>query len=31
VLAATVIHIKVYDHLIVSNDAVFSFRKEGLL
>lgn len=31
VLAATTLQIKVHDHLIVSKDAVFSFRKEGLL
>lgn len=31
VLAATTVGIKVYDHLIVSTDNVFSFRKEGLL
>jgi DNA repair protein RadC len=31
VLAATTVHIKVHDHLIVSADDVFSFRKEGLL
>ncbi|MCM3869982.1 MAG: DNA repair protein RadC [Pyrinomonadaceae bacterium] len=31
VLAATTVSIKVYDHLIVSTDKVFSFRKEGLL
>ncbi|MBW1698974.1 MAG: DNA repair protein RadC [Deltaproteobacteria bacterium] len=31
VLAASTLHIKVYDHLIVSKDEVFSFRKEGLL
>lgn len=31
VLAATTVHIKVHDHLIVSTDSVFSFRKEGLL
>jgi DNA repair protein RadC len=31
VLAATTVHIKVHDHLIVSTDQVFSFRKEGLL
>lgn len=31
VLAATTVHIKVHDHLIVSTDDVFSFRKEGLL
>jgi DNA repair protein RadC len=31
VLAATTLQIKVLDHLIVSTDAVFSFRKEGLL
>jgi len=31
VLAATTVHIKVHDHLIVSPDSVFSFRKEGLL
>lgn len=31
VLAATTVQIKVLDHLIVSADAVFSFRKEGLL
>lgn len=31
VLAAETLQIKVLDHLIVSRDAVFSFRKEGLL
>jgi DNA repair protein RadC len=31
VLAATTVQIKVLDHLIVSTDSVFSFRKEGLL
>lgn len=31
VLAATTVSIKVHDHLIVSADHVFSFRKEGLL
>ena len=31
VLAAETLQIKVLDHLIVSKDAVFSFRKEGLL
>ncbi len=31
VLAATTVQIKVLDHLIVSADNVFSFRKEGLL
>jgi len=31
VLAATTVDIKVYDHLIVSTDNVFSFRREGLL
>lgn len=31
VLAAETLQIKVHDHLIVSKDAVFSFRKEGLL
>lgn len=31
VLAATTLQIKVLDHLIVSADEVFSFRKEGLL
>jgi DNA repair protein RadC len=31
VLAASTLHIKVHDHIIVSNDEVFSFRKEGLL
>jgi DNA repair protein RadC len=31
VLAATTIQIKVLDHLIVSTDQVFSFRREGLL
>jgi DNA repair protein RadC len=31
VLAASTVHIKVHDHLIVSADNVFSFRKEGLL
>jgi DNA repair protein RadC len=31
VLAATALQIKVLDHIIVSPDAVFSFRKEGLL
>lgn len=31
VLAATTLQIKVLDHLIVSRDEVFSFRKEGLL
>jgi len=31
VLAATTLQIKVLDHVILSTDAVFSFRKEGLL
>jgi DNA repair protein RadC len=31
VLAATTVQIKVLDHLIVSADTAFSFRKEGLL
>jgi DNA repair protein RadC len=31
VLAATTLQIKVLDHLVVSADSVFSFRKEGLL
>lgn len=31
VLAATTLQIKVLDHVIVSTDTVFSFRKEGLL
>lgn len=31
VLAATTVDIKIYDHLIVSTDNVFSFRREGLL
>jgi len=31
VLAAQTVQIKVLDHLIVSADKVFSFRKEGLL
>lgn len=31
VLVATTLQIKVLDHLIVSKDAIFSFRKEGLL
>jgi DNA repair protein RadC len=31
VLAANTVQIKVLDHLIVSPDNVFSFRKEGLL
>jgi DNA repair protein RadC len=31
VLAATTVQVKVLDHLIVSTDSVFSFRKEGLL
>ena len=31
VLAAATVQIKVLDHLIVSPDHVFSFRKEGLL
>lgn len=31
VMAAETLQIKVFDHLIVSKDAVFSFRKEGLL
>jgi DNA repair protein RadC len=31
VLAATTLQIKVIDHLIVSRETVFSFRKEGLL
>lgn len=31
VLAATTLNIEVLDHLIVSSDNVFSFRKEGLL
>jgi DNA repair protein RadC len=31
VLAAETLQIKVLDHIIVSKDAVFSFRREGLL
>jgi DNA repair protein RadC len=31
VLAATTLHIRVLDHLIVSRDEVFSFKREGLL
>ena len=31
VLAAETVHLKVLDHLIVSAEGVFSFRKEGLL
>ncbi len=31
VLAAQTVQIKVLDHLVVSTDAVFSFRREGLL
>lgn len=31
VLAAETVHLKIVDHLIVSVDAVFSFRKAGLL
>jgi DNA repair protein RadC len=31
VLAAATVQIKVFDHLIVSTDNVFSFRQEGLL
>ncbi len=31
VLSAATLQIKIHDHLIVSKDAVFSFRKEGLL
>lgn len=31
ILAATTLQIKVLDHLVVSREAVFSFRKEGLL
>ncbi|MGA1795498.1 MAG: RadC family protein [bacterium] len=31
VLAATTLHINILDHLIVSKEGVFSFRKEGLL
>lgn len=31
VLAATTLQIKILDHLIISPDVVFSFRKEGLL
>ena len=31
VMAATTVSIRVLDHLIVSSDEVFSFRKEGLL
>jgi DNA repair protein RadC len=31
VLAATTVQVKVLDHLIVSTDGIFSFRKEGLL
>ena len=31
VLAASTLHIKIHDHLIVSKDEVFSFRKEGLI
>ena len=31
VLAATTVQVAVLDHLIVSTDRVFSFRREGLL
>jgi len=31
VLAASTLHLSVHDHIIVSNDQVFSFRKEDLL
>jgi len=31
VLAAETVHLKIFDHLIVSPDEVFSFRKAGLL
>jgi DNA repair protein RadC len=31
VLAATTLQINVFDHLIVSKDSIFSFRKEGIL
>jgi len=31
VLAASTLHIKIHDHIIVSKDQVFSFRREGLL
>jgi len=31
ILAAETLQIKVIDHVIVSNDTVFSFRKEGLI
>jgi DNA repair protein RadC len=31
VLAAETVHLKIVDHLIVSTDAAFSFRKAGLL
>ena len=31
VLAATALHVKIVDHLIVSSDDVFSFREAGLL
>lgn len=31
ILAATTLQIKVLDHVIVATDAIFSFRKEGLL
>lgn len=31
ILAATTLQVKVLDHVIVSTDAVFSFRREGLL
>jgi DNA repair protein RadC len=31
VLAASTVQIKILDHLIVSQDKVFSFKKEGLL
>jgi DNA repair protein RadC len=31
VLAATTLHLKVHDHLIISKEQVFSFREEGLL
>ena len=31
VLSASTLHIKIHDHVIVSKDQVFSFRKEGLL
>jgi DNA repair protein RadC len=31
VLAASTIQLKIHDHLIVSSEAVFSFRREGLL